>query len=143
MLSSAKVARLAFFINKNKSFMNKLNSIRPNIESCGAPETNISNRLSMLFILMFSFLLFKKEYIKARASIENPQSLILAISRSCGIYSKAFDKSIGTTPTINFLLSDDFSSPLALLGHDMNQNYSISRCKILQHFIHERSLTAV
>ena len=62
MLSSAKVARLAFFINKNKSFMNKLNSIRPNIESCGAPETNIFNRLSMLFILMFSFFLFKKEY---------------------------------------------------------------------------------
>ena len=38
--------------------MNKLNSIGPNIKPCGTPETNIFNRLSMLFILAFlSFLL--------------------------------------------------------------------------------------
>ena len=52
VLSSAKLARLAFFMNKNKSFMNKLNSI-------GTPGTNIFNRLSMLFISKFCFLLFK------------------------------------------------------------------------------------
>ena len=41
MLSSTKLARLAFFMNGNKSFMNKFNSIGPNIEPCGTPETNI------------------------------------------------------------------------------------------------------
>ena len=47
VLLPAKLARLAFFMNKNKSFMNKLNSIAPNIEPCGTPETNISDRLSI------------------------------------------------------------------------------------------------
>ena len=51
--------------------MDKLNSIRPYIEPCGTPETNIFSRLSMLFILTLCFLLFKKEYIKTRVSIEN------------------------------------------------------------------------
>ena len=32
VLFSAKLERLAFFMNKNKSFMNNLNSIGPNIE---------------------------------------------------------------------------------------------------------------
>ena len=67
--SSVKLARLDFFMNKGKSFTNKVNSIGPNIEPCGTPETNIFNRLSMLFILTFSFLHFK--YIKIRVSIEN------------------------------------------------------------------------
>ena len=39
--------------------MNKLNSIGPNIEPYGTPETNNFNRLSMLFILMFCVFLFK------------------------------------------------------------------------------------
>ena len=56
VLSSAVLARLAFFMNKNKSFLNKLNRIEPNIEPCGTPETNIFNRLLMLFILTFCFL---------------------------------------------------------------------------------------
>ena len=52
VLSSAKLARLAFFMNKTKSFKNKLNSVGPNIEPCVTPEINIFNRLSMLFILI-------------------------------------------------------------------------------------------
>ena len=40
VLSSAKLARLAFFMNKNKSFMNKLSSVGSNIEPRGTPETN-------------------------------------------------------------------------------------------------------
>ena len=52
-------ARSGFFMNKNKSFMNRLNSIGPNIEPCGAIGTNIFNRLSMLFILTFYLFLFK------------------------------------------------------------------------------------
>ena len=59
VLSSPKLARLTFFMNKNKSFVNKLNSIGPSIEPCGTPETNVFNRLSMLYILTFCFLLFK------------------------------------------------------------------------------------
>ena len=39
--SSAKLARFFFVMNENKSFMNKFNSIGPNIEPCGTPETNI------------------------------------------------------------------------------------------------------
>ena len=41
MLPRTKLARLAFFMNENKSFMNKFNSIGPNIKPCGTPETNI------------------------------------------------------------------------------------------------------
>ena len=58
-LVATKLARLAFFINKNRSFMNKLNSFGHNIEPYGTPETNIFNSLSMLFVLTFCFLLFK------------------------------------------------------------------------------------
>ena len=50
---TAVLARLAFFMNKNESFMNKLNGIEPNIEGCGTPEINIFNRLSMLLIITF------------------------------------------------------------------------------------------
>ena len=46
-------------MKKNKSFMNKLNSIGPNIKYYGTPENNIVNSLSMLFILTFYLLLFK------------------------------------------------------------------------------------
>ena len=56
VLSSTKLARLAFFMNENKSFMNKFNSIGPNIEPCGTPETNI---LIDFYILTFRFLLFE------------------------------------------------------------------------------------
>ena len=49
VLSSAKLARLAFFI-KNKLFVNKLNSIGPNTEPCGTPETDIFNRLFNVII---------------------------------------------------------------------------------------------
>ena len=59
VLSSPKLARLTFFMSKNKSFLNKLSSIGPSIEPCGTPETNVFNRLSMLYILTFCFLLFK------------------------------------------------------------------------------------
>ena len=69
VLSSAKFARLAFFMNKNKSFMNKLYSIGTNFESFGTPETNIFHRFSILLTLTFCFLLFKWEYIKTRVSI--------------------------------------------------------------------------
>ena len=51
--------------------MNNLNNIGANIKPCGTRETNISNRLLMLFILTFCFLLFKQEYIKTRVSAEN------------------------------------------------------------------------
>ena len=44
-------ARLTFFMNKAKSFMNKLNSVGPNIEPCSTPETSIFNSFSILFIL--------------------------------------------------------------------------------------------
>ena len=53
MLLPAVLARLAFIMNKNESFMNKLNSIEPNIEGCGTPEINIFNRLSVLLIITF------------------------------------------------------------------------------------------
>ena len=39
--------------------MNNLNNIGANIKPYGTRETNISDRLLMLFILTFCFLLFK------------------------------------------------------------------------------------
>ena len=51
--------------------MNKLNNTGANIEPRGTLETNIFNRLSMIFILTLYFLYFKLEYIKTKVSIEN------------------------------------------------------------------------
>ena len=69
ILSSSR--KLVFFMNKDKSFMNKLNNIGANIEPRGTLETNIFNRLSMIFILTLYFLYFKLEYIKTKVSTEN------------------------------------------------------------------------
>ena len=53
VLLSGKLARLAFFMNKNESLVNKLNSIGRNIKPCGILEANNFNRHPMLFILTF------------------------------------------------------------------------------------------
>ena len=59
-LVNIKVGKISVLYEKNKSFMNQLNSIGPNIEPCGTSETNILNRFSMLFVLNFSFLFLNR-----------------------------------------------------------------------------------
>ena len=52
VLSPAKLASLASFMNKNKSFMNNLNSIGPNIEPYIL--------LKLIFLIDFQYDLFKR-----------------------------------------------------------------------------------
>ena len=100
---------LAYFMNKNKSFMNKLNSIRPNIELCGTPEINIFNRLSMLFILTFFLLFLNKSTWKLGNSLKIRKQLfwILVVM---WITVKSFLQIYKDSPNNVFiLLSRDFS----------------------------------
>ena len=53
IIVSASFSRLTYFINKNKSFLNKLNSTEPNVEPYRTPETNIFNMVLMGFFQRF------------------------------------------------------------------------------------------
>ena len=104
VLTSTKLRKFKFLVHRNKSLRNILKRNRPNIEPCEIPDNIFSNALKMLFIVI-SFRFFRYEFQKVIVSKLIPQAWSLAMSKLCGIYSNALDKSVKTAPVKIFLSS--------------------------------------
>ena len=95
VFSSVKFWSCASFMKWNRLFIKMLKSNGPRIHLYGIPGSRIWNILRTLVAFMDYFRRFRYEYKKVRKS-----SLILAISKSWGMQSKAFGKSMKTASTI-------------------------------------------
>ena len=72
-------------------------------DPCGTPESIIWNILRTWLKFTDCFWRFRYECKKVRKSTLKPKASILAISKSWGMQSKAFDNSIKNAPTILLL----------------------------------------
>ena len=72
ILSSAKLCKSDFLIQRNKSLRNILKRIGRNIEHCDIPDKMFWNALKMLFILTLCFRSFKYEFRKVTMSKLSP-----------------------------------------------------------------------
>ena len=90
--------------------MNILNNMGPRIEPCSTQF--LINWKVLLTPLIFTdyFRLLKQDSNSLSAPLSNPYASNLAISKSWGRQSKAFDKSIKIGPT-DLFSSEHFSTP--------------------------------
>ena len=85
----------------------------PRIEPCGTPKRIFRKSLKLEPIFVFCFRLVKYAKMKFSDFISDPYAFNLAISNSCEIQSKAFDRSVNTaakTPLLSRI--SEVSRPL-------------------------------
>ena len=68
----------------------------PTIELCGTPKRILRKSLKLEPIFVFCFRLVKQAKVKFSDFVSNSYVFNLAISKSCEIQSKAFDRSVNT-----------------------------------------------
>ena len=107
MLSSALLAILTSLIKRKRSRKNILNKSGHKMEPWGNRKSKSLHGLKESFILVLCFLLAEQFWIRFNTGRLNPYALSLAIIRSCGRQSKAFERSVRRAPK-TFLLSTAF-----------------------------------
>ena len=68
----------------------------PSAEPCGTPKIILRKSLELKSMVAFCFHLVKQAKMKFSYFISNPYVFNLAVSKSCQIESKAFDRSLNT-----------------------------------------------
>ena len=115
VLSSSKLNSSDNFNVENRSLRNILNNIGPSIDPCSTRDSHVRKSLKTLLTCTFCFLQLRYEYMKVTVFRLRPQACSFAISKSCGIQSNAFDKSMRTVLTRKFSSSDFVQFSISLI----------------------------
>ena len=90
------LSKSGFVSHNSKSFIKLLSRIGPSIEPCGILKRSVLKKLDILLIFTLCFHTLLTNHGETLVSKSRSYACSLAVRRSCGIQSNAFDKSIKT-----------------------------------------------